>query len=133
MKKTAIVLAAGIAISFVLPGSGTAEAKDKVKDITCAQYLAMDPDMQDNVLYWLDGVATASSKKEVAAEDLEIGYDGWGDPVAALVTECRGDKGASLWSKIKSGAHKMDSDIKSKVHKMEKDIKAEAHKIEKKF
>ena len=105
MKKLALALALCAVLGFTL-SSGTALAKDKISNVTCEQYLAMDPDQQKNVVYWLDGVATASSKKHVAAEDIEIGYDAWGDPVTALVTECEGDKKASLWSKIKAKFHK---------------------------
>jgi hypothetical protein len=104
MKKLAFALALAAVLGFALSGT-TALAKEKIKDVTCDQYLAMDPVQQSNVVYWLDGVDTASSGKHVAAEDIEVGYDGWGDPVAALVTECTGDKKASLWSKIKAKFH----------------------------
>lgn len=107
MKKLALTLALAAAIGFTLSG-GTALAKDKIKDVTCEQYLAMDPGQQATVVYWIDGVVTASSKKQVAAEDIEVGYDALGDPVAALVTECQADKKASLWSKIKAKFHKLE-------------------------
>jgi acid stress chaperone HdeA len=133
MKKLSRVLVAGVAIAFVLPWSGSALAKEKIKDITCEQYLGMDPDTQENVVYWLDGVNAASSVGHVAAEDIEIGYDGWGEPVAAIITACEGDKSASLWSKIKANAYKVDKEIKAEAHKLDKEIKDEVHKLEKKI
>jgi hypothetical protein len=44
---------------------------------------------------------TDSSKKEVDAADIEVGYDAFGQPVAAIVTACEADKKASLWETIK--------------------------------
>ena len=99
MKKFAstFVLSAGLGV-FLL--AGTVQA-DKLKDITCEQYLAMDAAQQDDIVYWISGADTASSKKEVAAADIEVGYDVFGQPVAAVITACEADKKASLWEKIK--------------------------------
>jgi len=100
-SKTVLFLA--ITIGFVVAGT-TAYAGDKtkLKDISCEQFLAMDEDSQDNIVYWLDGVATAGSKKDVAVEDVEVGYDIFDRPVAEVVTACEADKKASLWDKIKA-------------------------------
>jgi hypothetical protein len=62
----------------------------------------MDEDNQNNIVYWVEGAAVASSKKSVAAEDVEVGYDIFGRPVAEVVTACEADKKASLWDKIKA-------------------------------
>jgi len=45
----------------------------------------MDEAQQDDIVYWIDGAATASSKKKVDAADIEVGYDAFGQPVAAIV------------------------------------------------
>jgi len=131
MKKLSKVLIAGMAIAFVLPWNGSVMAKEKIKDITCAQYLRMDSDTQENVVYWLDGVDAASSAGHVAAEDIEIGYDGWGEPIAAIITACEGDKSASLWAKIKANVHKTGEEVTTEAHKLDKEIKAEAYKLKK--
>jgi hypothetical protein len=99
--KTAFFLA--ITIGFVMAGTTAyAGEKTKLKDITCEQFLAMDDDNQSNIVYWVEGAAVASSKKSVAAEDVEVGYDIFGRPVAEVVTACEADKKASLWDKIKA-------------------------------
>jgi len=92
-----------ITIGFVVVGT-TAHAgeKTKLKDITCEQFLAMDEDDQDNIVYWIEGAAVGSSKKSVDAEDVQVGYDIFGRPVAEVVTACEADKKASLWDKIKA-------------------------------
>jgi len=93
----------GIAIAISLAGaSAFAGEKTKLKDITCEQFLAMDATSQSNIVYWVEGAAVASSKKAVAAEDIEVGYDIFGRPVAEVVTACQADKKASLWSKVKT-------------------------------
>ncbi len=51
----------------------------------------MDEDNQNNILYWIEEAAVASSKKGVAAEDVEVGYDIFGRPVAEVVTACEAD------------------------------------------
>jgi len=79
-----------------------AQAGDKIKDVTCEQFLAMDEDERDDIVYWIHGVEVASSKKAVTAADIEVGYDFFGRPVAEVVTACEADKKASLWEKIKA-------------------------------
>jgi len=100
MRKTGIALAAAIAMGGLLVAA-PALAKDKLKDITCEQFLAMDENAQNNIVYWVEGAAVADSKKEVAAGEIEVGYDKFGRPVAEVVTACKADKKASLMDKIK--------------------------------
>jgi hypothetical protein len=100
MLKNGIAVATGVAVSALLVAA-PAQAKDKLKDITCEQFLAMDENAQNNIVYWVEGAAVADSKKEVAAGDIEVGYDAFGRPVAEVVTACKADKKASLWEKIK--------------------------------
>jgi hypothetical protein len=42
-----------------------------------------------------------SSKKTDDAGEIDVGYDVFGQPVAAVVTACEADKKASLWEKVK--------------------------------
>ena len=100
MTRLALVLCLSAAFGIVLLGS--AAHADKIKDITCEQFLAMDEDQQDDIVYWVHGAEVASSKKTVSAADVEVGYDIFGRPVAEVVTACKADKKASLWEKIKA-------------------------------
>jgi hypothetical protein len=89
--------------------TATPAGADKLKDITCDQFLAMDPEQQDNIVYWVEGVAVGASKKEVGAEEVDIGMDAFGRPVAEVVSACAADRKASLWDKVKSKFHKVES------------------------
>ena len=96
-------LAFALALGIVAFG-GIAQA-DKIKDITCEQFLAMDEDSRERIAYWIHGVETASSKKSVDAAEVDIGYDQFGQPVMEIVTACQADKKASLWEKVKAKLH----------------------------
>lgn len=98
MRKTVIVIGMTIATVIVAASANA----DKIKDITCEQFLAMDADAQSNIVYWVEGADVASTKKAVSAADVEVGFDAFGRPVAEVVTACQADKKASLWDKIKA-------------------------------
>ena len=100
MFKLSLTLALGAAVGIV--SLGNLAHADKIKDITCEQFLAMDEEERDDIVYWIHGVEVASSKKAVSAADVEIGYDLFGRPVAEVVRACEADKKASLWEKIKA-------------------------------
>ena len=100
MLRGRIALCLGIGIAIVALGS--AAHADKIKNITCEQFLAMDEGAQDDIVYWVHGVQAGESKKTVAAEEVDVGYDAFGRPIAEVVTACEGDKKASLWDKVKA-------------------------------
>jgi predicted GTPase len=99
MKKTVIALSLGAGLG-ILVSAGAASA-DKLKDVTCDQFLAMDESQQEHIVYWINGIEAGSSKKGVDAGDIDVAYDAFGQPIAAVVTACEADKKASLWDKIK--------------------------------
>jgi hypothetical protein len=100
MSKLALAICLSIAAGIVT--LGTVAHADKVKNITCEQFLAMDEGAQNNIVYWVHGVQVAASDKTVAAEEVDVGFDAFGRPVAEVVTACEGDKKASLWDKVKA-------------------------------
>lgn len=100
MMRTALTFCLAVALGLVV--FGTAAHADKLKHVTCAQFLAMEPGAQDDIVYWARGVAAGADNKEVAAEEVDVGYDAFGVPVAEVVTACKADKKASLWDKIKA-------------------------------
>jgi hypothetical protein len=99
MRKTTIALSLGAGLGILL-SAGVASAA-KLKDMICDQFLAMEQSQQEDVVYWISGIEAASSKKADDAGDIEVGYDAFGQPVAAVVTACEADKKASLWEKVK--------------------------------
>lgn len=100
ISKLALAICLSIAAGTL--ALGTVAHADKLKNITCEQFLAMDEGARNNIVYWVHGVQVADSKKNVAAEEVDVGYDAFGRPVAEVVTACEGDKKASLWDKIKA-------------------------------
>ncbi len=101
MRKTRWI--GGVTIAAALGGILTlaplpAEAKDhKIKDITCEEFLALDPDDQQRIAYWVDGFATA--KDEAAVETVAL--DKFGQPIGALVEDCKATPKETLWQKLK--------------------------------
>jgi hypothetical protein len=98
MFKTSVCLGLAIGLLFV---AAPAQAGSKIKNITCEQFLELDETNQNNIVYWVEGAYTSESKTDVAAADVEVGFDAFGRPVAEVVTACRADKKASLLDKIK--------------------------------
>jgi hypothetical protein len=101
MQRSLLSIATFALVAAVCSWAGDAVAV-QLKDITCEQFLAMDEDQKDNVVYWIDGAEAAVSKKSASAGDIEIGLDAFGRPVAAIETACKADMKASLWEKIKA-------------------------------
>src|SRR5262245_24299087 len=97
-KRWWLVIGAAVAIVSA-PASVLA---GKAGEISCADFVAMAPDARDRVVDWLEGAEVASSKKATRAEDVEVGYDAFGEPVAEVVTACEADKKAKLIDKIRS-------------------------------
>lgn len=86
------------AMGGLLTTTVRAEAKSrKVKEITCEEFLALNPDDQQRIAYWVDGFATA--KDEAAVET--VAFDKFGQPIGALVDDCKATPKETLWQKLK--------------------------------
>ena len=104
MKKTAQVFSLGLAFTLTMAiGSVQAASSDKLKNVSCEQFLSMDEYNQNAIVYWIDGIETATdaSDNSVSAAEISVGYDAFGNPVAEVVDACTADKKASLRDKIK--------------------------------
>jgi hypothetical protein len=91
----AATLASGLATLVVSQSS--ADDKKKVDKITCEEFLAMDPSDQQRVAYWVDGYYSAKNESAVGS----VAYDKFGQPIGALVDDCKATPKATLWEKIK--------------------------------
>ena len=105
MKTVALLFGAALGLTLAF---STVQAAEKLKDVTCEKFLAMDESNQNAIVYWINGIETGhnASKTNVEAADIDVGYDIFGWPVAEIVTECKGDVKASLWQKVKGYFHK---------------------------
>lgn len=98
MKKW---LAGSAALGAVLGGllaAGTASAASKkVDQVTCEEFLALDPDDQNRIAYWIDGYAQAKGEAAVGT----VALDKFGHPIGALIEDCKKTPKETLWQKIK--------------------------------
>ncbi len=90
-----------IAVAFVLGAlivaSPAGAAGKQVDQITCEEFLAMDPNNQNRVAYWVDGYATAKGEAAVGT----VAFDKFGQPIGALVDDCKATPKETLWQKLK--------------------------------
>src|SRR5215470_4246916 len=93
------VVTVGTALSGLLTtGLASAESKSKqVDQITCEEFLALNPTDQQHIAYWVDGYATAKGEAAVGV----VAFDKFGQPIGALVDECKAAPKETLWQKLK--------------------------------
>jgi len=99
-KRSIIVSAtAGFVLgSLVAAAPACAESKSKqVDQITCEEFLAMKPDDQQRIAYWVDGYQAAKGEAAVGV----VAFDKFGKPIGALVDECKMAPKETLWQKLK--------------------------------
>ena len=90
--------AAGPLALGLLLSAGVASAADKAVDkITCEEFLALDPDNQNRIAYWVDGYAQAKGEAAVGT----VAFDKFGQPIGALVEDCKKTPKETLWQKLK--------------------------------
>jgi hypothetical protein len=92
-----------ITMGLVLGGlalAGPAQAQDRSKQvdkITCEEFLGLNPDDQQRIAYWVDGYAEAKNEAAIGT----VAFDKFGQPIGALVEECKATPKETLWQKIK--------------------------------
>jgi hypothetical protein len=89
------LLGVGLALGGAM-APGLAGAK-QIDQITCEEFLAMDPKNQNRIAYWVDGYEAA--KGEVAIGT--VAFDKFGQPIGALVEDCKATPKETLWQKLK--------------------------------
>jgi hypothetical protein len=82
----------------MITGSARAESKSKqVDQITCEEFLALNPDDQQRIAYWVDGYSVAKGETAVGT----VAFDKFGQPIGALVDDCKATPKETLWQKLK--------------------------------
>ena len=75
-----------------------AESKSKPVDkITCEEFLALNADDQQRIAYWVDGYQVAKGEAAVGT----VAFDKFGQPIGALVEDCKATPKETLWQKLK--------------------------------
>ena len=101
MKKRWII--GSVTVSLALSGlvgarPVAAESKSKqVDQITCEEFLAMNPADQQRIAYWVDGYQVAKGEAAVGV----VAFDKFGQPIGALVDDCKATPKETLWQKLK--------------------------------
>ena len=90
-------IASVAAFGIVAGGTLAQAAEKKIEEITCAEFLALSPDHQDRIAYWVDGYAASKAPESVHA----VGFDKFGRAVDALVTACEATPDAALLPEVK--------------------------------
>ena len=101
MHKRWIIGSATASLVFtglVAAGPVAAESKSKqVDQITCEEFLAMNPADQQRIAYWVDGYQVAKGEAAVGV----VAFDKFGQPIGELVEACKAAPKETLWQKLK--------------------------------
>lgn len=93
-----ILGAAGFAMMVGAAAPAVADSKPKkVDEITCEEFLSLNPNDQQRIAYWIDGYAQAKGEAEVGS----VAFDKFGRPIGSLVEDCKAAPKETLWQKIK--------------------------------
>ncbi|MGH7893189.1 MAG: HdeA/HdeB family chaperone, partial [Candidatus Binatia bacterium] len=83
---------------LVTAGPAAAESKSKQVDtITCEEFLALNPNDQNKIAFWVDGYESAKGEAAVGT----VAFDKFGQPIGALVDDCKATPKETLWQKLK--------------------------------
>ena len=101
MRKHSIIGAVTLGAVFgglVAAGPVAAAPKEKqVNRITCEEFLALDPEDQQRIAYWVDGYEAAKGEAAVGT----VAFDKFGQPIGALIDDCKATPKETLWQKLK--------------------------------
>jgi len=76
---------------------GAASKNKQVDRITCEEFLALNPDDQQRIAYWVDGYQVAKGEAVVGS----VAFDKFDQPIGALVDDCKATPKETLWQKLK--------------------------------
>jgi len=93
----AVMLAAGVGGAGRHPAGGATTKKKRVDRITCEEFVALDPDDQQRIAYWIDGYQVAKGAAAVGT----VAFDKCRQPIDALVEDCTASPNEMLWQKLK--------------------------------
>ena len=111
MNRSRTTLPALVLLSALLSGSRAAALPVELKDqngtsyfintqvdtITCEEFLALNPNDQNRIAYWVDGYQAAKGEAAVGT----VAFDKFGQPIGALVEDCKATPKETLWQKLK--------------------------------
>jgi len=96
MKAWIVAVAAG---GIALGGPSAQAAAKNVDNITCEEFLVMNPENQNRIAYWVAVAGYADGENQSTTRTVAL--DEFGQPVGALIADCRATPKETLWQKIK--------------------------------
>jgi HdeA/HdeB family len=87
-----------VAVGSLLAPGGSHAASKQVDQITCEEFLALNENDRNRIAFWVDGYQTAKGEAAVGT----VAFDKFGQPIGALVDDCKKTPKETLWQKLKS-------------------------------
>jgi hypothetical protein len=69
----------------------------QVDQITCEEFLALNESDRNKIAFWVDGYQAAKGDAAVGT----VAFDKFGQPLGALVEDCKKTPKETLWEKLK--------------------------------
>ena len=98
--RTGWIVASGTAaltLGLALGAPPVHAAGKQVDQITCEEFLALNPNDQQRIAYWVDGYQMAKGEAVIGT----VAFDKFGQPIGALVDDCKAAPKETLWQKLK--------------------------------
>ncbi len=90
-------LAVGAVLGGLVATEPACAASKQVDQITCEEFLALNPEDQNKIAFWVDGYQVAKGEAAVGT----VAFDKFGQPIGALVDDCKKTPKETLWQKLK--------------------------------
>ncbi len=90
-------LALGAVLGGLVATEPACAASKQVDQITCEEFLALNPEDQNKIAFWVDGYQVAKGEAAVGT----VAFDKFGQPIGALVDDCKKTPKETLWQKLK--------------------------------
>jgi len=90
-------LAVGAVLGGLVATEPACAASKQVDQITCEEFLALNPEDQNKIAFWVDGYQVAKGEAAVGT----VAFDKFGQPIGALVDDCKKTPKETLWQKLR--------------------------------
>jgi len=90
-------LAVGAVLGGLVATEPACAASKQVDQITCEEFLALNPEDQNKIAFWVDGYQVVKGEAAVGT----VAFDKFGQPIGALVDDCKKTPKETLWQKLK--------------------------------
>ena len=90
-------LGVGAVLGGLVATEPACAASKQVDQITCEEFLALNPEDQNKIAFWVDGYQVAKGEAAVGT----VAFDKFGQPIGALVDDCKKTPKETLWQKLR--------------------------------